>query len=108
MENCGILELKIKPMTIKDIDSVEMIEKQSYGEHHWSKESFFNELSNDLAFYFCAFDKEDNLLGYIGTWQIFEEAHITTISVKPEYRRKKIGEALLHYAIENCYENKIK
>ena len=102
------LKIKIRRMTIQDINSVVQIEAESYGEHHWSRESFFNELSNNLAFYFCATDEENNLLGYVGTWQIMEEAHITTISVKPEYRRRKIGEALLHYAIENCYENGIK
>ena len=108
MEINSALKIKIRPMTIKDIDSVIEIEKESYGKHHWSRESFFNELSSDLAFYFCALDENNNILGYIGSWQIMEEAHITTISVKPEYRRRKIGEALFHYAVENCYENGIK
>ncbi len=108
METDKALKIKIRPRTIQDIDSVIEVEKESYGEHHWSRESFFNELSNDLAFYFCALDESDNMLGYIGTWQIMEEAHITTVSVRPKYRRRKIGEALLHYAIENCYQNGIK
>ena len=108
METDKSLKIKIRPMTIQDIDDVVQIQTVAYGEHHWSKESFFNELSNDLAYYFCALDENGNILGYVGTWQIMEEAHITTISVKPEYRRRKIGEALLHYAIENCYEHGIK
>ena len=101
-------KITIKPMKQVDINAVVEIEKESYGSHHWSKESFFNELSNDFAHYFCAFNEEGKLVGYIGTWQIIEEAHITNVSVKPEFRRRKIAEALLHYAIEHCYENGVK
>lgn len=102
------LKLTIKPMTQIDIDSVVGIEKESYGKHHWSRESFYNELSNDLAAYFCAFNEDGVLVGYAGTWQILEEAHITNISVKPDFRRRKIGEALLYTVIENCKKNEVK
>ena len=101
-------KITIKPMKQIDINAIVEIEKESYGSHHWSKESFFNEWSNDFAHYFCAFNEEGKLVGYIGTWQIIEEAHITNVSVKPEFRRRKIGEALLHYAVEHCYENGVK
>ena len=100
--------ITIRPMVVSDINSVVEIEKESYGEHHWSRESFFNELSNDFAHYFCAIDTDNNLIGYIGTWQILEEAHITNVSVKPNFRRRKIGEALVYTAIENCRNNGIK
>jgi ribosomal-protein-alanine N-acetyltransferase len=106
--NANLLQIYIRPMAKTDIDDVVAVEEESYGKHHWSKESFFNELSNDLAHYFCACDKDGKLLGYIGTWQIIEEAHITNVSVRMDYRRKKIGEALLHRAIEDCYKNGIK
>ena len=108
MNNSSILKLFVREMLKTDIDNIVNIEKESYGEHHWSKESFFNELSNDLAHYFCAADENGNLIGYSGTWQIMEEAHITNISVHPDYRRKKVGESLLHTAIEDCYKNGIK
>ncbi|MBR6098878.1 ribosomal protein S18-alanine N-acetyltransferase [bacterium] len=106
--NANKLRIKIRPMLKSDINDVVAVEEESYGKHHWSRESFFNELSNDLAHYFCAINEEGKLIGYIGTWQIIEEAHITNISVKPDFRRNKIGEALLHVAIENCYKNGIK
>ena len=85
------LNLIIRPMKQTDIDAVVNIEEESYGSHHWSRESFYNELSNELASYFCAFNEEGILVGYTGTWQILEEAHITNISVKPAFRRRKIG-----------------
>jgi ribosomal-protein-alanine N-acetyltransferase len=106
--NAKKFKILIRPMTKTDINDVVIIEQESYGEHHWSRESFFNELSNDYAHYLCAIDEDNKLVGYTGMWQIVEEAHITNISVKPDCRRRKIGEALLHYAIEDCYKNGIK
>jgi len=102
------MEITIKRMQKSDVDNVITIEEKAYGEHHWSKESFLNELSNDLARYNCAFDKDGNLLGYSGCWQIIEEVHITNIAVSPEFRRQKVGERLLRKIIDDCYENKAK
>ncbi len=98
----------IKNMTKSDVDNVVKLEEASYGKHHWSKESFYNELENDLSHYYCAFDGNGNLLGYCGCWHIFEEAHITTVSVNPEYRRQKVAQALLIKLIDDCYQEKIK
>lgn len=107
MENT-IMKIKILPMQKSQVDEVLKIEEQAYGEHHWSKDSFYGELSNDLAHYYSAFDIEDNLIGYAGAWQILDEAHITTIAIKPELKRKKIGEALLGKILADCYKNEIK
>ena len=51
-----LFSLNIKKMEKSDVDKVILIEEQAYGKHHWSKESFLEELSNDLARYFSAFD----------------------------------------------------
>lgn len=102
------MEIKIKPMQKDEIEDVLKIEEKAYGDHHWSKDSFYGELSNDLAYYYSAFDKDNNLVGYAGAWQIIDEAHITTIAVKPELKRMKIGEALLNRILQDCYENGIK
>ena len=99
---------KIKPMQKSDLDDVISIEAKAYGEHHWSKDSFMSELSNDLAKYFSVFNTDGQLIGYCGCWQILEEAHITNIAVSPDYRRKHIGEALLTTIIDECYRNMAK
>ena len=102
------MEIKIQRMQKSDVDNVINIEEKAYGEHHWSKESFLNELSNDLARYYAAFDINGNLVGYAGCWQILEEVHITNIAVSPDFRRQKIGERLLRQIIDDCYKNKAK
>ena len=103
-----MLSVKIKPMQKDDLDDVISIEAQAYGPHHWSKESFMSELSNDLAKYFSVFNGDGKLIAYCGCWQILEEAHITNIAVSPDYRRKHIGEALLTTIIDECYRNMAK
>jgi len=98
----------IKKLTSKDIDDVIKIEKEAYGVHHWSKESFLNEIGNELAKYYALYNSEGVLAGYAGCWHILEEAHITTLAVSADFRGRKYGSALLHKIIDDCYLNKIK
>lgn len=100
--------LKIVPMQKEHLDEVIKVEEKAYGEHHWSKESFFNELNNQLAKYFCAFNEQGELVGYCGCWQILEEAHITNVAVSPDFRRQNVGEALLVAIIKSCYKEMVK
>ena len=100
--------IRISPMLQDDIDGIIDIETASYGEHHWSRDSFYAELTNNLARYFCAFDSDNNLIGYVGSWLVIDEAHITNIAVKPEYRGKGVGESLLVEVFRECYKNMVK
>ena len=101
-------EIIITKMTKEDINDVVEIETEVYGEHHWSKSSFYDEMNNNLAKYYCAKLPSGEMVAYAGTWNIIDEGHITTIAVKNEYQRKHIGEALIVKILDNCYENEIK
>lgn len=101
-------KVKIRRMQKIDLDQVEKIEAVSYGPHHWSKDSFANELQNGYARYYVALNQQDEVIGYMGLWHIIEEAHFSTICVSPDYRRKSVGEALFKRLIDDCYENMIK
>lgn len=81
---------------LDDLDQVMEIEPVAFGSHHWSRQSFANELANPGGHYFVAVDRADGkLCGYSGFWLIGEEAHITTLAVHPDLRRQYIGERLL-------------
>jgi len=47
---------------------------------------------------------EVNILGYGGFWLMAGEAHISTIAVRPEWRRRGIGELLLVAMLERAVE----
>jgi len=91
------LQLEIRRLTLPDLSAVMAIEPIAFGTHHWSQQSFENELSNSIGFYFAGVDRHsDELAGYSGFWLISgEEAHITTLAVHPNFRRQYVGERLL-------------
>ncbi len=101
-------KVKIVKMTSDDVDEVFHIEELIHPNHHWSKNSFYNELGNKLASYWCVKNEEDKILAFIGVWQIFEEAHITTLGTHPDFRRCQLAQILMIKAIEECYNNMIK
>lgn len=101
--------IKIEPMNKDHVDEIIDIEAKSFGKHHWSKSSFLQELTNGYAHYFTALEAATGkVVGYCGLWHILEEAHFSTLSVSPDFRRRHIAEALLVRMIEYCYENEIK
>ena len=100
-------EIFIDKMSASDIEAVIKIEEEAYGEHHWSKSAFYDEMNNNLAKYYVAKTIENEIVGFAGTWHIIDEGHITTI-VKKGYQRNHIGEAIVIKIIEDCYKNEIK
>lgn len=93
-----MLEIRLRQMMLSDLDGVMLIEPDAFGSHHWSRQSFINELNNPCGHYFVAISRpEGRLVGYSGFWLIGDEAHITTLAVAPELRRQYIGERLFIY-----------
>ena len=98
------MEILIRRLTIDDLDHVMEIEPVAFGSHHWSRQSFINELTNPNGYYFAALEAgSEQLVGYSGFWLIGEEAHITTLAVHPDLRRQQIGERLLIHDIEQAH-----
>lgn len=108
MSVVDVFSIYITRMTKDDIDDVVAIEAEAYGEHHWSKSSFYEELNNNLAKYYIAKTSTGETVAYAGTWHIIDEGHITTIAVKKDYMRKHIGEAIIVKILEDCYKEGIK
>ena len=84
------MNIQIKNATTDDLDEIYNIEEQIYPNHHWSKQDYEKELSNQLAHYRCAVNSDNKIIGHYGFWQLFEEAHLVTIEVLPEYREQKM------------------
>lgn len=91
-----------------DISNVVKIESMSFGDHHWSEDAFENELQNELAHYYVVKNDDGEILGFIGFWLIFEEAHVTTLCVHPDYRKNNIASVLINEMIKCCYKNMVK
>jgi ribosomal-protein-alanine N-acetyltransferase len=86
--------LRIRPMTVTDLDAVQRIERASFTTP-WPPHAYRQELeANRLAAYVVAV-LADEIVGYGGLWLMVDEAHVTTFAVHPRYRRRRIGERLL-------------
>jgi ribosomal-protein-alanine N-acetyltransferase len=94
----------IKPMSVEDLEEVIGIESESF-DQSWSCESFRSELEkNHLAKYLVAC-KDGKVIGYGGMWVVLDEAHLTTLAVEKEWRRRGVGKALLHALTDHAAES---
>lgn len=102
-------QLLIRRMKEADVNQIMEIESVSFGRHHWSADSFLNEMNNQMARYFSLIDTEANkLIGYCGVWQVIDEGHITTVAIRPEYRGNALGELMLLQMIDLAYSLSIR
>ena len=60
----------------------------------WSERSFRNEFDNPFGDFRVAVDRT-KVVGFGGIWDVIDEAHVTTIAVNPEMRRRGIGKQLM-------------
>jgi ribosomal-protein-alanine N-acetyltransferase len=85
-------------MCRKDLEQVLAIEEASFPSP-WSWKSFETELRKDFSVSIVA-DVDDRVVGYLIGWFIADEIHIANIAVHPEWRKRGIGELLIHEIVK--------
>lgn len=94
MKNVQNETLCIRRARIFDISRMHAIEKVSFPTP-WSFDALFSDaFLNGSTMYFVA-EYCGQVAAYGGMWLVVDEAHITNIAVKPEYRRLGIADKLL-------------
>ena len=101
-------EYKIRRMMLSDLDQVSIIEADAYGEVHLTRDNFVSELDNTVGDYNVLYKNENEILGYLGSWMIIDEMHITTIATAKNHTRKGVAEALLIAQIFKALGQNIK
>ncbi|GER67771.1 ribosomal-protein-alanine acetyltransferase [Weizmannia acidilactici] len=100
-------DIILRKATLEDLDGIYNVELHSFS-LPWTREAFYNELvHNHFATYLVLIDQE-RVVGYCGVWVIVDEAHVTNLAVLPEYRGRKLGEALLRNVMEYARLNNAK
>lgn len=85
--------VEIERMTAGDVPDVAGVDRECFPTH-WNVQSYRNELANPAATYFIA-RHAGTVVGFAGMWVGIDEAHITTLAVLPQYRRRGIATVLL-------------
>ena len=119
------MDISISQMGKSDIDGIFEIEKASYGEHHWSKDSFFNEVDNKISYYIVAKNSETKeVVGYLGSWfieyitlevrisntpaiSLYEKFGFKSVGVRKKYYQDNDEDALIMFT-ENIWHEKFK
>ncbi len=84
----------VDAMRHEDLGAVDEIERLSF-RTPWPSYAFEQELKgNRMARYIVA-RAGDLVAGFAGVWIMVDEAHVTTFSVHPDWRRQGIGRQLL-------------
>lgn len=120
------LSVIVRPMRLTDIEQVVAIDRISFSTP-WSANAYRFELTNRDTSHLVVLEltavsrssegrwrwllrplirrmPAAQVIGYGGCWLIAGEAHISTIAVRPDYRRQGLGELLLASMLKRAIE----
>lgn len=94
----------IRRAKIFDISKMHAIEKASFPTP-WSFDALFADVFLNGNTFYSVVEYHKDIAAYGGMWLILDEAHITNIAVKADYRRMGFADQLLGYMEEMAYRN---
>ena len=90
----------IRAMSRSDVPTVATLERDIYPQP-WSARVFFDELGHANRSYVVATEVEE-IVGYGGFMLVESDAHVTTLSVTPSQRRRRLGTRILLALVERA------
>jgi ribosomal-protein-alanine N-acetyltransferase len=92
--------LRFESIAAEHLDQILEIEVEAYPEP-WTEGMFRDEIRNAYSHFFVAM-LGDTLVGYGGFWQVMDEAHITSVTVRDTYRGRGFGRRLIEYLLHEA------
>jgi len=89
--------LTFVPLAEEHLKEVLAIEKEAYAEA-WTLGMFRQEIRSVMSSFYVAY-LDDTLIGYVGLWKVLEEAHITSVTIRKEYRGQGYGRILVSFIL---------
>lgn len=84
----------VRTMTPADLDAVLAIEHRAFQEP-WSRQSYEFELTQNRFSLPIVAEYQNTIVGHAVAWFIFDEFHIATIAIDPDYQGRGWGSYLL-------------
>ena len=94
------MNVEIRRMTVEDIPAVVALDQMSFS-LPWPERSFHFELTQNTASRCWAAVTNGRIVGMIVNWLLVDEAHVATIAVHPEYRRRGVARELLAHSLRS-------
>lgn len=84
---------------VEDLEGVLSVDEASFT-RPWTRAMYESEfLNQDTAYLYVLRLPECPVAGYIATWIVVDEVHINNVAVRPEFRGRGFGSALLTHAL---------
>ncbi|MBR0229073.1 MAG: ribosomal protein S18-alanine N-acetyltransferase [Clostridia bacterium] len=83
----------IRRMTIDDVDAVHSIEAATFA-RPWSRQDFVKEMTTNACARYLVAEQNGAVIGYAGAWIVLDEAHVTNVAVKKDFRGRGVGRLL--------------
>jgi ribosomal-protein-alanine N-acetyltransferase len=99
---------RLRPMRLSDISSVMDIEKSAFPAP-WNESAYHYEVAENRRASYQVLtielaDMPSKIIGYAGFWMLVDEAHISTLAVATEWRRRGFGHLLLLNILSLAYK----
>lgn len=101
------VKMAIREMLLADIPAILEIDQASFPTP-WTEEVYRHELTNNEYAKYFVVETEEEIVGYIGLWIVLEDAQVTNIAIRPNYRGYKIGEKLFGFAVSYLMEAEVQ
>ena len=85
----------LRPMEQRDVDSVLAVERSAFVAG-WPLTAFENELTQNKMARYIVLEEGGEVTGFGGLWLMVDEAHVVTVAVRPEHRRRGLGSLIVH------------
>lgn len=96
---------RLRKMSPEDVPVVMAVERAAYS-GGWPATAFERELTgNGMARYIVLEEAGGGIAGFAGLWLMVDEAHVVTVAVLPEERRRGLGRLLVHGLVELAIEH---
>ena len=93
-------------MTLDHIPAVAQLERENFS-MPWSENVLRMELNNPLSYWLVAVD-EGEVVGYVGSQIVPDEADMMNLAVRHDYRRKGVGRCLVSALLNGLMERGVR
>lgn len=96
--------LTLKEIILGDLPQIQAIDQACLG-GFWGLGGYIQEIERPDSYLLAVVNSENLILGFGCLWAVLEEAHITTLAVRPEYQRQGLGKYLVWGLLDTAHQH---